>query len=114
MPCGCRLSAAKLSAFHDSFAQLPAGPADSGHNWLSYRLMLLLALHGLLRRDWTGGLLARGMLRELCDEPDSRDQATRLLHAIFRCQHALSSNHSCTHSAMLLPAEACLRPGLPP
>ncbi|KAL4433944.1 hypothetical protein ABPG75_000385 [Micractinium tetrahymenae] len=60
---------------------------DSGRNWLSYRLMLLFMLHGLLRRDWTGSLLARGMLRELCDEPESMESAMQWLHAVFRHCH---------------------------
>lgn len=64
---------------------LPAPPADSGRSWLPLRAMLAFALHKLLRRDWSGTLLARTMLEAMCDEPASTQPLMQHVRLAFRC-----------------------------
>ncbi|PRW44524.1 oxidoreductase [Chlorella sorokiniana] len=57
---------------------------EAGHSWLPLRASLAMLLHWVLRRDWTGALVARLMMAEMCDEPDSPDPAMRAVRLAFR------------------------------
>ena len=85
---------------------LPA--AEAGHNWLPLRASLAMLLHWVLRRDWSGALVARLMMAEMCDEPDSPDPAMQAVRLAFRCAWVLgwSSVWWAGRQACLLPPNA--------
>lgn len=82
---------------------LPA--AEAGHNWLPLRASLAMLLHWVLRRDWSGALVARLMMAEMCDEPDSPDPAMQAVRLAFRCAWVLG----CA-SVLWAGRQACLLP----
>lgn len=62
----------------------PLHTAEAGHNWLPLRASLAMLLHWVLRRDWSGALVARIMMAEMCDEPESTNPAMQAVRLAFR------------------------------